>query len=609
MSDINKKRMDNYDLHKDITLLKTKEEDINKIEIVDDDPLRRRIETTSDIAKTNQRISLLRLKALNQAKKMPTSYDNISPTFPQEEQYIYSQKAVHGKSNWLQIGPTVITDGQTLSTYYRYANIPTLIAGRVTSIVTDPKDKNIIYVGTALGGVWKTKDGGRNWVPTSDYAPSLGVGALTMDPQNPDILYAGTGEGNLAWRERREVKHPYNYYGCGILKTVDGGEKWELLGEEDNVFNGASFYRIAIDPTDSSIIFAATTYGLFRSSNAGKEWNKMTNGIPSTNLEDKATDVVINPTNSNIVYVAIGTNGIFKTENAKDIDPLWKECYIKDFNKENSTRIALAISNSYSNIVYALIASYNRPFDENYEKPDYKEDERKRQFLIDQFYMSEDNGENWERIPLPGIGTKDNRSPWFRDSIGGQGYYNLNVAVHPNNPNIVFLSGISLWKVTRDASPDKWNIRDIGIPIHPDHHAFAFDHFNTSTIYAGNDGGLYKSNNGGETWSDTINEGFCIAQFEVIDQHPTSDAILFGGTQDNGTLQYRNSPAFYFSDYGDGGFVVIDKGNPNNVIHQYTYSILYHSKEAGKRNTWNRIDPFDSTNKPPPPPLFMLHLH
>jgi len=588
--------------------LKSKVSNITKIKRNDDDPFRRNIETTSDIDNANQRISLFRLKALEHARNMPVS-DNVSPTFPQEEQYIYSQKAVSGKSNWLQIGPTAIANGQTESTYYDYVNIPALIAGRVTSIVPYPKDKDvnskdrdIIYVGTALGGVWKTIDGGRNWIPASDYAPSLGIGALAMDPQNNDILYAGTGEGNLAWMERKGQKHPYNYYGCGILKTVDGGGKWELLGSEDNIFNGASFYRIVIDPKDSSIIYAATTYGLFRSNNAGREWSQMTNGLPSKKLEDKATDVIINPSDSNIVYVAIGEKGIYKTENAKEGNPLWKECTLENFNKANCTRIGLAISNSSPNIMYALIASVDRPFDENYEDPYYNEEQNRRylKFIIDQFYISKDEGKNWTRIPLPGIGTKDNRSAWFKDSIGGQGYYNLNVAVHPNNPDTVFLSGVSLWKATRDASTDKWDIRDIGISIHPDHHAFAFDNFDPSTIYAGSDGGLYASNNRGETWSDTINEGFCITQFEVMDQHPTSDAMLFGGTQDNGTLQYRNSPAFYFSDYGDGGFVSIDKDNPNNVVHQYTYSILYHSKEAGQRDKWKRIAVVDEENKQPP---------
>jgi hypothetical protein len=608
MNDVDKKSMDSHDQHKDNIFLKINEAETNKIKISDDDPFRRIIETTSDIDNTNQLISLFRLKALEHARKMPTSYDNVSSILnKKEEQYIYSQKAVPRKSNWLQIGPTAIANGQTASTYYNYANMPALIAGRITSIVPCSKDKDIIYIGTALGGVWKTTDGGRNWIPTSDYAPSLGIGSLVMDPQNHNILYAGTGEGNLAWMERKGQKHPYNYYGCGILKTVDGGGKWELIGDAKNVFNGASFYRIVIDPNDSSIIYAATTYGLFRSNNAGKEWSQMTNGLSSNKLEDsnkleyKATDVIINPSDSNIVYVAIGENGIYKTENAKEGNPLWKECTIEHFNKENSTRIGLAISNSSPNIIYALIASVDRPFDENYEDLYYNDEQNRRylKFIVDQFYISIDEGKNWKRIPLPGIGTKDDRSPWFIHSIGGQGYYDLNVAVHPSNPDIVFLSGVSLWKATRDASTDKWDIRDIGIPIHPDHHAFAFDNFDLSTIYAGSDGGLYKSNNGGETWSDTINEGFCITQFEVIDQHPTSDAMLFGGTQDNGTLQYRNSPAFYFSDYGDGGFVAIDKDNPNNVVHQYTYWKLFHSKQAGQIDSWKKIYVLDNDNKPP----------
>jgi hypothetical protein len=131
------------------------------------------------------------------------------------------------------------------------------------------------------------------------------------------------------------------------------------------------------------------------------------------------------------------------------------------------------------------------------------------------------------------------------DTIGGQSAYNLNVAIDPENSDVVYFSGISLWKATRETNTDTWEYRDIGLPIHSDHHAFAFDPKDHSIIYAG-DGGLYKSVNGGETRSDTINEGFCITQFEFMDHHPSSDAVIFG-TQDNGTLQYRSSPAFYSS--------------------------------------------------------------
>src|SRR5206468_5347127 len=114
-----------------------------------------------------------------------------------------------------------------------------------------------------------------------------------------------------------------------------------------------------------------------------------------------------------------------------------------------------------------------------------------------------------------------------------------------------------------NSNTDRWKIRQIGQQIHADNHAFAFSPDNPFTIYTGNDGGIYKSTDGGETWLDEINEGLCITTFEFMDQHPSSDAIVFGGTQDNGTLQYRNSPAFYYSAYGDGGYVSIDPKAPN----------------------------------------------
>ena len=145
--------------------------------------------------------------------------------------------------------------------------------------------------------------------------------------------------------------------------------------------------------------------------------------------------------------------------------------------------------------------------------------------------ISTDWGDSWKPIPLPGQGDKNNKTPWQKNSIGAQGQYNLNIAVDPKHPGVIYLSGTSLWKGIKDNSTGKWDIRDIGLPIHPDHHAFAFDPTDPAVIYAGSDGGIYKSINGGETWSDVINEGLCITQFEFIDQHPTSEAIIFGGTK------------------------------------------------------------------------------
>jgi hypothetical protein len=557
--------------------------------IIEDDPLRRFVETTSDLGGLSQPIGKLRLVALEHALRMPISDDGSLP--PIMEDYNYSQPATPGKSNWLQLGPTATPDAQTLSTYYYWpANISAIVTGRITSIVIHPKNGNVIYVGTALGGVWKTIDGGRNWIPTSDYAPSLGIGALAIDPNDPndnEILYAGTGEGNISWYDLIGITHPENYYGCGVLKTTDGGKKWVLLNKNNNPFNGASFYRIVIDTFNSLIIFAATSYGLYRSIDGGENWTKMKIGTGQNDDLMKVTDVVINPKNPNVVYAAIGGRGLYRSENANEHDPRWKGLILDDIDPNNIgttkivSRISLDISRTDPNILYVLAASGER---------------------VDRFYKIVDKGSeiSWQRITLPGEETKS--SPWIKDSIGEQGTYDLNVAIDPNDPDIVYLSGISLWKAVRNPKMDTWGIEDIGKPIHPDQHAFAFDPEYSFIIYAGNDGGLYKSTSGGQIWTDSINEGFCITQFEFIDQHPDSDSVIFGGTQDNGTLQYHNSPAFYFSDYGDGGFVSIDRNNPNNVVHEYTNNQLYFSSEAGRIRpySWADIKVVDKEGNDPP---------
>src|SRR5581483_11562036 len=104
--------------------------------------------------------------------------------------------------------------------------------------------------------------------------------------------------------------------------------------------------------------------------------------------------------------------------------------------------------------------------------------------------------------------------------------------------------------------------------------------------YAGSDGGIYKSSDGGASWSDTINEGICITQFEFMAQHPTSDSVVFCGTQDNGTEQFRNSPVFNHADDGDGGYTAIDSAQPKNVISTYYGPSPKRSTQGGKFGTW-----------------------
>lgn len=525
----------------------------------------------------------LRLVALEHAETMPTTEN----TFEKEVDMIGS---VQRRNNWVQMGPMTIPEGQT----HRDARVR--VTGRVTSMVIDPKNPDIIYVGAAQGGVWKTVDGGARWVPKSDYEKSLAIGAIAIDCDG--WLYAGTGEGNFS--------HD-SYYGCGVLRTKDGGDTWELFGEE--IFEKARFCRIAI-PQRTSIIFAATSQGIFRSMYKGESWHLMENGLPEiSEPSDKgrsaygATDVVIDPLSPKTVYVAFWGKGIYKSDNANEPTPLWTELK-GGLPSSGFSRIALAISPSKPSILYALMADQEGN-------------------LINRFYRSIDSGTNWNQINIPNgdLGVTDETTDENGNPIRkrrGQGHYNLDIAVDPDRDDIVYFCGVSLWKGVINPN-NIMVIKDIGGIIHADNHTIVLSHLKIPPnlpppsppvsfdpekhrwIYVGNDGGIYKSENAGDSWDDSINK-LCITQFEFIDNHPTSDAVVIGGTQDNGTEQFRNSPVFYHSDDGDGGYVAIDPSNPNNVLHTFYDPTLVRSEKAGKFKSWTNVrQGLEGTSKDDPP--------
>ena len=188
-------------------------------------------------------LAQLRSGAASQARAMAASASGPVP--PQA-----------GGSNWTQLGPFAIPNGQT------YTSARVLVSGRVTAIAINPLAPDTMFLGSALGGIWRTTDGGSSWEPRTDDEVSLATGAIALDPNFPQVVYVGTGEGNFSLD---------SYYGLGVLKSVDGGDTWTNLARA--TFLGQRFNRLLVTPSTgapATQLFAAASRGLYRSNDGGR---------------------------------------------------------------------------------------------------------------------------------------------------------------------------------------------------------------------------------------------------------------------------------------------------------------------------------------------------
>ncbi|MEA2936035.1 MAG: hypothetical protein QOD74_2681, partial [Variibacter sp.] len=412
------------------------------------------------------------------------------------------------QNTWTEIGPTNIATSQTTS-------------GRVNSIAIDPSNTSVLYAAAATGGVWKSTNGGTSWTALTDTQCSLAMGSIAIDPTNTQVIYAGTGEENFS---------ADSYYGCGILKSTNGGASWTQIGAAnfDTATGGATISKILINPSSTQTVFVASDFGLYRTTNGGSSFTQVMSQTP-------VTDLVMDPTNSNILYAAVGylfgnaNNGVYKST---DGGATWGKL-AGGLPTTNVGRIGLAIGGTAA--AGTLIATV----------------QNSSSFALLGLWTTTNSGTSWTQLTATGA------------SCSSQCWYDMYVAIDPSNANTVYFGGLSLYKSTNGGA----SFSDIGT-IHVDHHAFAFQPGGpTTTIYAGSDGGIYKSTNGGSTWT-SLNTNIAITQFyNGLSLHPTNANIVLGGTQDNHTLRYTGSPAWSsvsFSGVGgcDGGFTVIDQATP-----------------------------------------------
>lgn len=429
---------------------------------------------------------------------------------------------------WEEIGPSVLLQG--------WGGVKT--AGRLNSVLIDPRDPKVIYTAAASGGIWKSTDAGKSWKPISDHEASPAFGALAFDPYDADNLYAGTGEPHFSLD---------SLYGAGLLRSRDAGKNWTLHAAD--LFLGHRFYRILPHPRYREYIYAATTLGLFRSIDGGNTWVRL--------LEGTCNDVIMHPRNPNWILAAMGSRrnrtqqrGLFRSLDAGDH---WEQLItgLPDANAQIG-RIHVGMCLAQPQALYAIY--YGSPG------------------LIGVF-KSTDTGETWKRLP---------NAP---DCAGGQWWYDLYIAVHPTNPSVVFVGGLSSWR-TMDGGLT-WNdsSRSYGGGfVHPDHHYAAWDPHDTNTLYLCTDGGLYRTRNLGENWEE-LNTGLATIQFQSVDVHPWDKNIAYGGTQDNGTNKYTGNLEWLHVFGGDGGTTRVNYKNPNVVYTEYVNLAIFRSNDAAEN--WN----------------------
>jgi hypothetical protein len=471
--------------------------------------------------------------------------------------------------NWTPLGPAPIVSEKFLqpppAPSSNYGNA----SGRLTSLVTDPNNAAVIYAGSAGGGVWKSSNGGSSWTQVTDNQPSLAIGALATDSTG-QVIFAGTGEDNGSDSQA----------GQGILKSVNAGSSWTLVGQ--STFAGHHIGGLAIDRTNSARVFAATDIGLYVSANGGSTWTlnssytPLLRGIFGRPLPSGAVFQIIQDPMTATKYWLVAADSCM-TE-AGDIltgdgGSTWSVATPSIWSLVGYLSSRLSVGVGSDNTAYMAAADCSGNF-------------------LD-LERTSDGGASWTNPTISGLSNYFNLS----GQPTGQGAYDNIVAVDPRNSANAVFGGVDIL-ATSDGGLTLTNIGKVysGGVIHPDFHALAFTA--TKSFYAGNDGGIWKTTNLGGTgtssdWTN-LNSNLNTVQFW---QGTALDTMHFlGGAQDNGSPGNLPGaaalPAWqeYFG--GDGGFTAVDPTPGSTTIYAETPQLAI--RKGSSTLTGTATSPYDS---------------
>ncbi len=455
---------------------------------------------------------------------------------------------------------------------------PTNVSGRMTDVeVVVPKGKNYtIYIAGASGGIWKTENEGTSWKPVFENSMSTSIGDIALDPQDQNILWAGTGEANI-FRSSQT--------GAGIFRSNDGGDSWKHLG----LVNTNTISRIIVHPQNSDIVYVAASghewthnedRGVFKTTDGGKTWEK----ILYVNNQTAANDLIMDPTNPDILYASMWqrirkkyndprsekdylSSGVHKT---MDGGKTWTEINSGLPAPPQRGRIGIDLCRSNPNVVYAFVDNYEKLPEEESGGTDAYGRPSSGRIKGATLYRSNDAGASWNQV--------SEQNKYMEGMSGTYGWVFGQIRVDPVDENKVYLMGLAL-NVSEDGGKTFKRLRG----MHGDHHGLWIDPENTDYLVNVNDGGLAISYDGGKEFRTFYNE-LPLVQFFNVNYDMAEPFNVYGSIQDHGSRKgtvdlsrgRNNIPAVDFEGApgGEGSNHEIDPTNSDIVYSAGFYGTI-----------------------------------
>lgn len=424
--------------------------------------------------------------------------------------------------------------------------------GRINCIEFHPNTPDDIWIGAAGGGIWHSTNKGQNWVqsyPDNKFM-TLGINDISISYTNPNVIYATTGDAFGAGASG------YSTYSIGIIKSTDKGLTWEVTGLKNELANTNKIAAVLVSSTDENVVIAGTRNGIYKTTDGGTTWSLKQAG-------DEIYDIEVHPTNPNIVYASTFRNGNSKVFKSTNFGDNWTT----SLSNSDSYRTQVAVTPDDPDGVFALVsyAVYGKATDNGFHS----------------FWYSGDGGANWEKMSDKESTTNILGWDYKGGDSGGQGWYDLALAVDPKNMNRIFSGGIHVWSSDDVGQTFKIATHSRGLYqlpyVHADVHDMKFTK-DGSRLYLTCDGGVYYSNDQ-RNWID-ISKGLPITQFYRFCSDNKNPTRLISGAQDNSTIK-KDGDAWDIVYGGDGADCWIDPNNSEYWYYSYVFGEFRRSINSG----------------------------